>query len=99
MSAVAENPVRQHFYEGMFLVDSGKFAEQRDISKSENGLLILLDSDYREIGRTWAEIGVDSFFNTVNVNQGQIIIGGKAGSKGFIGELQVNDGKKTNHLD
>ncbi|MDA1230643.1 MAG: 30S ribosomal protein S6 [Planctomycetota bacterium] len=26
MSAVAENPVRQHFYEGMFLVDSGKFA-------------------------------------------------------------------------
>lgn len=26
MSAVAENPVRQHFYEGMFLVDSGKYA-------------------------------------------------------------------------
>ena len=26
MSAIAENPVRQHFYEGMFLVDSGKYA-------------------------------------------------------------------------
>jgi len=26
VAAVAENPVRQHFYEGMFLVDSGKFA-------------------------------------------------------------------------
>ncbi len=30
MSAVAENPVRQHFYEGMFLVDSGKFATDPD---------------------------------------------------------------------
>lgn len=30
MSAVAENPVRQHFYEGMFLVDSGKFATDAD---------------------------------------------------------------------
>ncbi len=30
MSAVAENPVRQHFYEGMFLVDSGKFATDSD---------------------------------------------------------------------
>ena len=26
MSAIADNPVRQHFYEGMFLVDSGKYA-------------------------------------------------------------------------
>lgn len=30
MSAVAENPVRQHFYEGMFLVDSGRFATDPD---------------------------------------------------------------------
>ncbi len=30
MSAVAENPVRQHFYEGMFLVDSGKYATDPD---------------------------------------------------------------------
>jgi small subunit ribosomal protein S6 len=30
VSAVAENPVRQHFYEGMFLVDSGKFATDPD---------------------------------------------------------------------
>ena len=30
MSAVAENPVRQHFYEGMFLVDSGKYAIDAD---------------------------------------------------------------------
>jgi small subunit ribosomal protein S6 len=30
VSAVAENPVRQHFYEGMFLVDSGKFATDAD---------------------------------------------------------------------
>lgn len=30
MAAVAENPVRQHFYEGMFLVDSGKFATDQD---------------------------------------------------------------------
>lgn len=30
MSAVAENPVRQHFYEGMFLVDSGKYATDSD---------------------------------------------------------------------
>jgi len=30
VSAVAENPVRQHYYEGMFLVDSGKFATDTD---------------------------------------------------------------------
>jgi len=30
VSALAENPVRQHFYEGMFLVDSGKFATDPD---------------------------------------------------------------------
>ena len=30
MAAAAENPVRQHFYEGMFLVDSGKFATDQD---------------------------------------------------------------------
>ncbi len=35
MSAVAENPVRQHFYEGMFLVDSGKFATDADAVTSD----------------------------------------------------------------
>lgn len=35
MSAVAENPVRQHFYEGMFLVDSGKFATDPDAVTSD----------------------------------------------------------------
>ena len=35
MSAVAENPVRQHFYEGMFLVDSGKFATDPDAVTNE----------------------------------------------------------------
>lgn len=35
MSAVAENPVRQHFYEGMFLVDSGKFATDQDAVTGE----------------------------------------------------------------
>ena len=35
MSAVAENPVRQHFYEGMFLVDSGKFATDPDAVTGE----------------------------------------------------------------
>ena len=35
MSALAENPVRQHFYEGMFLVDSGKFATDPDAVTNE----------------------------------------------------------------
>ncbi len=35
MSAVAENPVRQHYYEGMFLVDSGKFATDADAVTNE----------------------------------------------------------------
>jgi small subunit ribosomal protein S6 len=35
VSAVAENPVRQHFYEGMFLVDSGKFATDQDAVTGE----------------------------------------------------------------
>lgn len=35
MSAVAEKPVRQHFYEGMFLVDSGKYATDPDGVTSE----------------------------------------------------------------
>ena len=30
MSVVAEKPVREHLYEGMFLVDSGKFAMDPD---------------------------------------------------------------------
>lgn len=30
MSVVTENPVREHLYEGMFLVDSGKFAMDPD---------------------------------------------------------------------
>lgn len=30
MSVATENPVRQHFYEGMFLVDSGKYATDPD---------------------------------------------------------------------
>jgi CHAT domain-containing protein len=72
-------------------VEDGSPAERYYKSKAEDGLLILLDSDYREIGRTWSEIGVDLFFNTANVSQGRILIGGKAGSKAFLGELKIDD--------
>lgn len=65
--------------------------ERQNKSRAEDGLLILLDSDYREIGRTWTELGVDLFFNTANVSQGQILVGGKAGSKAFLGKLKINE--------
>ena len=40
MSVAAENPVRQHFYEGMFLVDSGKYAT--DAEGVANDILAIL---------------------------------------------------------
>ena len=40
MSVVAEKPVREHLYEGMFLVDSGKFA--RDPDGVTNDILAIL---------------------------------------------------------
>lgn len=49
MSVVAEKPVREHLYEGMFLVDSGKFAMDPD--GVTNDILAVLKRAAQQLSR------------------------------------------------